>query len=69
MPVRQTVEMPILHQLHSLNNELEIAQRLVIHGTAFCDTWSRMLGGATGGYVANGDPAPLQAPGSLSVKG
>lgn len=63
------IVLPILHQLHSLNNELDIAQRLVIHGAAYCDTWSRMLGGAEGGYVASGDPAPLSAPGSVSVKG
>ena len=63
------IGLPILHQLHSLNNELDIAQRLVIHGAAYCDTWSRMLGGAEGGYVASGDPAPLSAPGNVSVKG
>ena len=63
------LQRPMLQQLHALNNELEIAQRLVIHGTAFCDTWARMLGGAAGGYVASGDAAPLSIPGTVSVEG
>ena len=56
-------------QLLALSNELDIAQRLVIHGSAFCESWGRMLGVATGGYGATGEAAPLEPPGSVSVKG
>jgi hypothetical protein len=56
-------------QLLSLGNELDIAQRLVIHGSAFCESWGRMLGVAAGGYGATGEAAPLAAPGSVSVEG
>ena len=62
-------KLPMAQQLHSLNRELEIAQRLVIHGTAFCDGWARMLGSAAGGYGASGDPAPLSAPGTVLING
>lgn len=56
-------------QLLSLRNELEVAQRLVIHGSAFCESWGRMLGVAAGGYMPTGEAAALDAHGSLSVEG
>lgn len=56
-------------QLHALNSSLEVAQHLVMHGQTFCDGWARVLGSATGGYQPSGDPAPLSAPGTLSIKG
>ena len=52
---RTRPEPDIAKQLLSLGNELDIAQRLVIHGSAFCESWGRMLGVAAGGYVANAD--------------
>ena len=56
-------------QLHALNSSLDVAQRLVVHGQTFCDGWAKILGGATGGYQATGNPAPLTAPATVSIKG
>lgn len=55
-------------ELRALSQELDIAQRLVVHGKAFCESWGRMLAAQAGGYVSTGDPAPLQTDGSISVK-
>jgi hypothetical protein len=68
-PLPRTRDPEIGLQLLSLSNELDIAQRLVIHGSAFCESWGRILGVATGGYGATGKAAPLEPPGSVSVKG
>jgi hypothetical protein len=55
--------------LDALAKELRAVANLIQHGMAFQQGWSRLLAGATGGYRPDGEPRPLQAQGSISVRG
>ena len=66
-------------ELSALHFELGVVSRLAQCGAEFYQGWGKALAataaGCTGAgntalsYSATGDPAPLSAPGSLSVKG
>lgn len=56
-------------ELQTLKNELRIVRRLIENGAAFYQNWARFLGGAEAGYISTGQPAPLGAGGSVSVRG
>ena len=55
--------------LSALAGDLRIARRLIEHGAALYQGWANLLAAAAGGYVASGQPAPLTAPGTLSLEG
>lgn len=61
-------------ELNALRFELGVVQRLIQRGAEFYQGWANTLaatamGYTAGSYTAGGAPAPLSAPGSLSVKG
>lgn len=61
-------------ELGALQFELGIVKRLVQRGADFYQDWAKVLAATAAGYTAAsytaaGDPAPLSAPGSVSVKG
>ena len=56
-------------ELQGLQKELQIVNRLIEHGEAFCQKWAKFLGAAEAGYVSTGQPAQLTAGGSLSLHG
>ena len=55
--------------LQALQNDLQIAKRLIEHGAALHQGWAKLLAAAAGGYVATGAPAPLTVPGTVSIEG
>jgi hypothetical protein len=55
--------------LQALQNDLQIARRLIEHGAALYRGWANLLAAAAGGYVATGAPAPLAAVGTVSLEG
>jgi hypothetical protein len=59
----------IRQDLKALAAELRAAGRLIEHGIAFQQGWARVLAAATNGYRPDGEPRPLQPPGSISVQG
>jgi hypothetical protein len=59
----------LLAELRSLMFEIGVVSRLVQRGAEFYQDWAKVLAATAAGYTATGDPAPLAAPGALSVKG
>ena len=56
-------------ELRALRFELGVVGRVAAGGAEFYHEWARMLAAAAAGYTAAGEPAPLTAAGSLSVRG
>ncbi|MSV35106.1 MAG: hypothetical protein EXQ47_05840 [Bryobacterales bacterium] len=61
-------------ELIALRFELGVIRRLVQRSAEFYQGWAKVLAATAAGYTAmsytaTGDPVPLAAPGSLSVKG
>jgi hypothetical protein len=56
-------------ELEALAAELRVAGGLIDHGMAFQQGWAHILAAATAGYRPNGEPSPLSAQGSVSVRG
>jgi hypothetical protein len=54
--------------MEALAAELRAVGSLIEHGMAIQEGWSRILAAATGGYQPDGEPRPLQPPGSISVQ-
>jgi hypothetical protein len=56
-------------ELKSLETEMRIVKGLIANGAAFYQGWAKMLGAAAAGYTSAGQPAALQPPGSISLRG
>jgi len=68
-PVRDTRQTDLVRELDALRFELGVVRRLIEGGNQFYRGWARILAMAAVGYTPTGDPAPLPAPGSVSVQG
>jgi hypothetical protein len=53
----------------ALRNEIHRAGRLLQNLANFYRGWERILGTMSGGYTANGDPAPVSRAGRQSCQG
>lgn len=58
----------VRRELKFLKNDVRISARLIEHGLAFCNGWARMLG-AGPSYTQAGEAAPVEAVGTLSLRG
>jgi hypothetical protein len=56
-------------EMAGLQFELGVVGRLIEGGAAFYQGWARVLATAAAGYTPAGEPAALNAPGSVSVQG
>ena len=56
-------------ELEALAGELRSAGRLIARGLAFQRGWARLLSSASSSYRSDGEPALLQAPGSIWMRG
>jgi hypothetical protein len=68
-PGRDPRKADLAQELSALRFELGVVRRLVAGGAEFYRGWARILAMAAGSYTPTGDPAPLTAPGSVSVEG
>lgn len=56
-------------ELKTLKQELRVVTKLIEHGAAFWQGWARLFGAATGGYTPSGEPRPVAAVGTVSLRG
>jgi hypothetical protein len=64
------VPIDIARDLKSLKSELRATAKLIEHGAEFHRGWARLLGSAAGlGYTSSGDAAPLNARGTVALRG
>jgi hypothetical protein len=56
-------------EFESFRFELGVIRRLLDGGANFYRDWGRIVAGVASGYMPSGEPAPLTAAGSVSVKG
>lgn len=56
-------------ELEQLQAELTLAAKLIEHGAAFYKGWAKLLASAACGYTPSGDAPPLDAAGTVSVRG
>jgi len=68
-PDRDSRNADLARELGALRFELGVLRRLVEGGAEFYRGWARVLAMAAAGYTPTGAPAPLAAPGSVSVEG
>jgi hypothetical protein len=59
----------LLAELRGLKFEIGVISRLVARSAEFYQGWAKVLAAVAAGYTVTGDPAPLTAPGAISVKG
>lgn len=59
----------LAREFAALRFELGVARRLIEGGAEFYQGWARTLAAVLSGYTPSGEPAPLTAPGSLSLQG
>lgn len=68
-PGQQPRKADLAQELGLLRFELGVVRRLIEGGAEFYQGWARILAMAAVGYTVTGEPAPLTAPGSVSVEG
>jgi hypothetical protein len=56
-------------ELKALKQDLRAVGKLIEHGAAFWQAWAKRFGAATGGYTPSGEPRPVAAAGTISVRG
>jgi hypothetical protein len=56
-------------ELKALQRDLRAVGKLVANGLAFWNGWGRLLGSASAGYTPSGEPQPVSASGSISLRG
>jgi hypothetical protein len=54
--------------LKALQKDLRLAQRMTENGAALTHGWAKLLAAMAGGYVATGEPVPLQASATVSIE-
>ncbi len=59
----------IFMDMQALRRELAELNRLIVRGAGFYGGWAKLLGAATGGYVASGEAAPVKPAGTISIRG
>jgi len=68
-PPSEPVRAAFRSQLQELRTNLCALGRLAEHGEALHKNWAKLLAMVSGGYTAEGDAAPLELAGSLSIQG
>jgi len=67
--LRPNQDAELRSELHGLKQDLRAVSKLIEHGAAFWEAWAKRFGAATGGYTPSGEPRPVAAAGTISVRG
>jgi hypothetical protein len=59
----------IFMDMQALRRELAELNQLIVRGAGFYGGWAKLLGAATGGYMASGEAAAVKPAGTISIRG
>jgi hypothetical protein len=59
----------IFMDMQALRRELAELNQLIVRGAGFYGGWAKLLGAATGGYMASGEAAPVKPASKIFIRG